>query len=369
MKILLVTTTQFGYLVDYYRYYGYLKKRGYDVRYICIDYGHEKIENGNPDIHYISGQGNKLLRHFKFINGIKKLEEEYKFDRIMLHVFPMISLLLTMIPRRKMYLDIRTVSIHTKFYKRFFFDSLIRIASLLFNHTSAITDIAAQQIGIRKYKLLPVGGAYFINNDNDDDFDNEEYRDIFSGNDDVFIYVGTLNKRGIIDCVKGFHSFKKKNPSARIRFVVIGTSPGGELKEINDYIEKHRLHSLIHTLGYIPQSRLSYFFNNAHCGVSYMPLSMPFSKQPNTKTYEYLVNGLPVVAIASPDNLQMIGNSKVPCGVIIEDSAEGMEQGIGKFLESKHLYNRVDIASEFGKYEWDNIFNIYLDDALSLSAS
>lgn len=28
MKILLVTTNQFGYLVDYHRYYTYLKKKG-----------------------------------------------------------------------------------------------------------------------------------------------------------------------------------------------------------------------------------------------------------------------------------------------------------------------------------------------------
>jgi hypothetical protein len=159
----------------------------------------------------------------------------------------------------------------------------------------------------------------------------------------------------------------KKHPGTRARFVIIGASFGNELQEINDYIEEHKLHDIVHTLGYILQSRLSYFFNNAHCGVSYMPLSMPFSKQPNTKTYEYLVNGIPVMAIKSEDNVQMVNNSKVPCGVIIEDTAEGVEYGVGKILESKHLYVKKDIAQEFKKYEWDNIFNIYLDDALSLS--
>jgi glycosyltransferase involved in cell wall biosynthesis len=260
------------------------------------------------------------------------------------------------------------VSIHTKFYKRLFFDFLIKTASLLFNHTSAITDIAAQQLGIRKYKLLPVGGANF-NTEKEEFFDNEGSRDIFSSGDYVFIYVGTLNKRGILDCVKGFHSYKRKNPSARIRFAIIGTSSGGELKEINEYIEKHQLESFVHTLGYIPQSKLSYYFNHAHCGISYMPLSMPFSQQPNTKTYEYLVNGLPVIAIASPDNLHMVNDAKVQCGVIIEDSPQGMEYGIEKIMESRDLYNKENIAAAFGKYEWDNIFNIYLDDALSLSAS
>lgn len=369
MKILLVTTTQFGYLVDYYRYYNYLKKKGYDVKYVCIDYGHEKIESGNPDITYVKGNGNKLFRHFSFINTIKQLEKQHRFDRIMMHVFPLVTMLLTSIPRRKMYIDVRTVSIHNKLYKRTFFNFLIRIASALFQHTSMITDIAAQQLGIRKYKLLPVGGAYFNSQASSESLEHLQYGHIFSDDHFVFMYVGTLSKRGIIDCVKGFHAYMKKHPQTKARFVIIGASFGNELQEINDYIEEHGLHEQVYTLGYILQSRLSYFFNHAHCGVSYMPLSMPFSKQPNTKTYEYLVNGIPVLAIRSEDNRQMINNSKVPCGILIDDNAKGVEDGIGKILDSHHLFVKQDIAREFKKYEWDNIFNTYLDDALSLSTS
>lgn len=368
MKILLVTTTQFGYLVDYYRYYEYLKKKGHDVKYICIDYGKEKIENGNPDIHYITEEGNKLFRHFRFIHGIKKIEKEHNFDRIMIHVFPLVTSLLGLIPRHKMYIDIRTVSIHTKLYKRAFFNTLIRIASVFFQHTSAITDIAAKQLGIRNYKLLPLGGAYFGDGNPADEM-SEKYRDIFTSGDYLFMYVGTLNKRGIIDCVKGFHSFMKKHPGTRARFLIIGTSIGNELDEINAYIDKHKIQSYIHTLGYIPQSRLSYFFNHVDCGVSYMPLSMPFSKQPSTKTYEYLVNGIPVIAIASLDNINMVNNSNVPAGVLIEDSPQGFEYGVNKILQSKNIYNKEDISREFRQYEWDNLFNIYLEDALSLTAS
>jgi hypothetical protein len=100
-----------------------------------------------------------------------------------------------------------------------------------------------------------------------------------------------------------------------------------------------------------------------------MPLGMPFSRQPNTKTYEYLVNGIPVLAISSADNINMVQNSTVPCGVIIDDSPEEVEIGLREILNSKHLYVREDIAREFKKYQWDNLFNVYLMDALSLSAS
>jgi glycosyltransferase involved in cell wall biosynthesis len=267
-----------------------------------------------------------------------------------------------------MFLDIRTVSIHKNIYERRFFDFMIKFASMLYKNTSSITDVAAKQIGIKKYKLLPLGGAYFGNGTaNTPEY--EQYKHIFNSGYFIFLYVGTLHKRRIIECVQGFHAHMTKHPGTKARFVIIGTSLGNELIEVNDYIEKNNLKDLVHTLGYIPQTRLSYFFNHSHCGISFMPLTMPFPLQPNTKTYEYLVNGIPVIATATLDNIQVVESSRVPCGVIIKDSPEGIESAVGKILESRHLYVKKDIAKEFDKYEWDNLFSIYLDDVLLLTQS
>jgi glycosyltransferase involved in cell wall biosynthesis len=365
MKILLVTTNQFGYLVDYHRYYTYLKRKGHEVKFVCSDYKKERIEGNNPDIYYMPREKNKVKKHFRFMKAIVDADKKHNFDRIMIHVFPLVSLLSLFIKREKIYLDIRTVSIHRKQYKRTFFDFLIRIASLVYKHTSSITDVAAKQIGIRQYKLLPLGGAYFGNQQNGTP-ENDKYKHIFDSGDFIIIYVGTLHKRRIIECVQGFHAYMQKHPGTRARFVIIGTSFENELKEINAYIEKHSLQNMVHTLGYIPQTRLSYFFNHSHCGISFMPLTMPFPLQPNTKTYEYLVNGIPVIATATLDNIQMVETSKVPCGVIIQDNPADIERAVGQILENKHLYKKEDIAREFNRFEWDNLFDIYLGDALML---
>lgn len=365
MKILLVTTNQFGYLVDYHRYYTYLKRKGHDVKFVCSDYRKEKIEGNNPDIIYVPRVKNKVQKHFGFMKAIVDAEKQHNFDRIMIHVFPLVSLLSLFIKKEKIYLDIRTVSIHRKQYKRNFFDFLIKIASNVYRNTSSITDVAAKQIGIRQYKLLPLGGAYFGNQQNGTP-ENDKYKHIFDSGDFIIIYVGTLHKRRIIECVQGFHAYMQKHPEAKARFVIIGTSFENELNEINAYIEKHNLQNMVHTLGYIPQTRLSYFFNHSHCGISFMPLTMPFPLQPNTKTYEYLVNGIPVIATATLDNIQMVETSKVPCGVIIKDNPAEIERGVGHILENRHLYKREDIAREFNRFEWDNLFDIYLGDALML---
>ena len=365
MKILLVTTNQFGYLVDYHRYYTYLKKKGHDVKFVCSDYKKERIEGNNPDVIYVPRVKNKVNKHFRFMKTIVDAERQYKFDRIMIHVFPLVSLLSMFINKQKIFLDIRTLSIHRKQYKRSFFDFLIRFASRVYKNTSSITDVAAKQLGLRHYKLLPLGGAYFGNQQNGTP-ENAIYNHIFENGYFIFIYVGTSFKRRVIECVQGFHAYMNKHPGTKARFIIIGTSSKNELTEINAYIEQHGLQNMVYTLGYIPQARLSYFFNHSHCGIAFIPLTMSYPLQPTTKTYEYLVNGIPVIATATLDNIQMVETSKVPCGVIIKDNPHEVEKAVEKILENKHLYKRDDIAREFNRFEWDNLFDIYLGDALML---
>ena len=56
----------------------------------------------------------------------------------------------------------------------------------------------------------------------------------------------------------------------------------------------------------------------------------------------------------------------MPCGVLIKDSAEGVEWAVGEILKNRDLYKKEDIAREFNRFEWDNLFDIYLGDALML---
>jgi len=57
----------------------------------------------------------------------------------------------------------------------------------------------------------------------------------------------------------------------------------------------------------------------------------------------------------------------MPVGVIVEDSAAGMEEAFGTILRSKELYKKEEIRKEYSRYEWDNLFKIYLEQALSLN--
>lgn len=364
MKILLVSTNQFGYLIDYHRYYTYLVNKGHTVKYITWDYKKERIEKDNPDIIYVSREGTRPLRLMRFIRAIVRYEKQEKFDRIFIHCFPLVTSLLFFISNDKMRLDIRQVAIHSSKYKRKVFDSMMAFAAKRFRHASIITDLAAQHLGVKKYKLLPLGGAYFDSKPAPSEV--EAYGDLFSRGDFIFLYVGTLHKRRMIECVRGFHSFLQKNVNAKARFLIVGQAIYHELDEIKEYIAANGLQDQIFTLGYIPQHKLAIFFKHADCGITFFPLT-PFNDvQPNTKTYEYLINGVPVIATATQDNTKLLTQSPVPCGIVIRDNAAEFESAVATVMNQRGMYNREAIAGEFRKYEWDNLFKQYLDPVLGL---
>jgi len=365
MKILIASTSQFGYLIDYYRYYGYLKNKGHDVKYISWDYGKEKVENNNPDIIYVSRSGSKPARLYRFIKAIIDYEKKMKFDRIMVSCFKLVPSLLLSIPNKKMYLDIRQVAVNDEKYKRTFYDGMMRFAAKRFKNTSIITDLAAQHIGITRYNLLPLGGAYFPKS-SPDDSSLDQYREIFKNDDFIFLYVGTLHKRRMVETAIGFHEFLKKHPGAKAKYLIVGDGYGEDLNNLRKYINDNNLGQYIYSIGYVVQQKLPIFFENADCGVTYFPLT-PFNDvQPSTKTYEYLINGIPVIATSTKDNVKLLTQPGPPCGVVIKDTAEDFERSIGEILANRNIYDKAAIAEKFSEYEWDRLFVRYLDDVLDL---
>ncbi len=169
--------------------------------------------------------------------------------------------------------------------------------------------------------------------------------------------------------MRGFHHFLKNNPDTPVSFIIIGSGIGNELSEIKQYISENNLGNVIHPLGYIPQYRLPLFFKHADCGLSFTPITRFYDIQPNTKTYEYLVNGIPIIATASKDNIRVFNSATIPCGVLIKDTAEEFSKSISEMLAMRDRFCKETIAQEFKKYEWDNLFKIYLEDALMLNSN
>lgn len=343
-KILIITKTQFGYFIDPLKYCEYLKDQ-YNITYVSWDFGLLKSEISGIDTHYLPRKGNKILRYLKFLKDVHDQMNSEKFDLIFMVFFPGVSLLKITNPTKLINLDIRTASVLKNPIRNFLNDLFIKLECSFFTNISVITEGVANNLNVKKFHLLPLGGESFTQKD-------KTFENIH------LIYVGTLENRDMISCVKGFHLFLKnywnETLAKNIKFTLIGDSPGNELSEIKEYIQKNNLEKVIKTEGYVLNTKLQPYMEEANIGISFVPMTDYFDVQPPTKTYEYLLSGLPVIATKTQENIKVINDQN---GVLIEDNAESFCNGLNLLITRKNQFNSSEIRKSNQQHHWGSIIS------------
>ena len=64
-ELLFVDKNPFGILIDTYKYCEYLKEE-YDITYVCIDYGYNKLSMEGVKVVYVPNINSKLFRGVVF---------------------------------------------------------------------------------------------------------------------------------------------------------------------------------------------------------------------------------------------------------------------------------------------------------------
>lgn len=199
---------------------------------------------------------------------------------------------------------------------------------------------------MRNYAILPLGGERFSSG-------SKRFETL------SLLYVGTLINRNMIECVRGFHQFVKSiddNETGKPSFTIIGDSPFGELEEINSYVHEHKLEEYIQTTGYVHSDQLAPYFEKANVGVSYVPITAYFNHQPPTKTFEYLISGLAVIATATEANKEIV---KPSVSELVADNAGSFCSGLQKMRQRREDFDSDRIRNEFQKYTWKNVVKEY----------
>ena len=339
-RILIINRVQFGYHMDTYYYCKYLMKHC-DVTYLSFDVGKPKIHLDKINIHYVKYHGGKLQRFMRFIMACRKAMKQ-GYDVVFMVYFPGCSLLEVINPMTRCVMDIRTGSIQKNRIRRFCANVLLKYEARCFQHVTIISDSLARLIGLnpKRYHVLPLGA------------------DPIDGPPKAFdslnlLYIGTLNKRRMIDTVKGFEKYyREQGEWTSISYRLIGDSSNNELEELRKYVEEHQLAHLITLPGYIPRDQLNHVVNECNVGVSYVPKTKYFDVQPVTKTFEYLMGGMPVIATSTYEHTQVINDTN---GVLIEDSAEAFYKGLLNIFEKRKEFNSIQIKKETLKYSWQGI--------------
>lgn len=351
-NLLIVCQKQFGYHVDTLMYCKYLKR--YQISYLCYDSGLPKQEIKNVKVKYVPLHKNLVLRNFSYFGTIFRFLSQNQVDICFIKYFRGCSFLKLFFPRKKFILDIRTGSIHRSSFFRFVYNFGLRMESVFFKNITAISSSLAEKLNLQKRAMiLPLGSECISDKIKKNDFAR-------------LIYVGTLSNRHIEKTIHGVDLFVRNNPDLkpRIIYTIIGDGYHGEVEKLRALVIRLGLHEHVQVVGRIPFDRLKKFFDNHNIGVSFIPLTPYYDVQPPTKTFDYLLSGMPVIATATSENKKVINNKN---GVLIDDTAESFAIGLQELLEIWCKFSSRDIMDDAQQYHWKYIvenFNNCLDEVV-----
>jgi len=339
-KLLIINRQQFGYHIDTYFYCKYLLKY-YQITYICWDYNKPRIELEGVSVIYIPRTKIKFTRYLSFIRSvISEVNNEYDFYFIKYFIGS--SLLKIRYPNKKYIFDIRTRFINYKPLKRAFLNKILYLESLFFTNITAISQSLAigLNLNLKKVHILPLGSD--IISDNNKTYDSLN-----------LLYVGTLFGRNIEQTVEGFAKFEEEyRDKINCTYKIIGSGYYDEEDKLKKQVNNLQLESKIKVLGRIPHEQLTPYFDECNIGVSYIPMTEHFDSQPPTKTFEYILSGMPTIGTNTTENKKIIHETN---GVLIDDNPNDFYCGLCELHKNKEKYNSNAIRLTCNSNTWENI--------------
>ncbi|MDR4651435.1 MAG: glycosyltransferase [Nitrosomonas sp.] len=342
--IVIITSAQFGYHTDTYYYCKYLKHRC-NVTYIGWNHGLPPVALDGIEIISVSRKGG-LTRVLRLLNAIWR-QTTSKNSIVFIPYFKLLSWFFRLIrPHNPMVLDIRTGSVEKSSILRFLYDNALKIETLFFKHITVISSGLSGKLGLRNTRLLPLGA------------------ETISPADKVFdtcrmLYVGTLYNRRIETLIHGLADYHAQADThdKKIFLTIVGDGSPGQLDGLIAIAAERGLNDIVAFTGRVPHDQLKPIFDTHNVGISYIPLTPFFDHQPPTKTFEYLMSGMPVIATKTNANQLIITSDN---GVLIGDTTEEVCRGIKVMLQKLDRFSSEQIRQSCQDYEWPKIVdNLY----------
>ena len=340
-KLLIISQTQFGYHLDTYYYCKYLRDF-FNITYICWDYNYVKLNLANVKVKYISRKGTKIKRYLRFLFLTSKEIKRNPYDLCFIVYFRGCSILKIINPKEKIVLDIRTGCVGNKYYMRLFYNLLIKSESIFFQNITIISDGLVNLLKLDKERvhILPLGAdVVSVNQKNFDSLN--------------LLYVGKFNNRKIEKTIKGFERFYLKyKDEISIKYTIIGYAIEEAVNKLRKCIANSKSKNAISFVGKVPHNQLKDFFDTHNIGVSFIPIVEYYDCQPATKTFEYILSGMPTIATETTENKKVVNETN---GILIKDNIQDFFEGLVKIYNNRKLYNSERIRETCKAYTWGNI--------------
>lgn len=342
-RILFITRDPFAYNTDLRKWCEHLSDR-YDITCLSFNKGAPYIKIKGVRTIYVPYRKNARL-----LNGIVFLLYSVVVSAffggfIFMMFFPKCHVVSRLLFWKRIHIDVRTLSIEADETTRRHQDAMLRKAVLSAYSASFITPQLIERLDLQKssrYYVLPLGA------------------DIISGTKKEFdtlrlIYIGTFHNRNILDTVIGVHLFLREHHDVSLRYDIVGD--GKETDEIRDYITREGLESQIILHGRRQYDELTNYLDCANIGVSYIPITDYYQYQPPTKTFEYALSGLYLIATDTFCNRQVINDRN---GMLIQDNPQAVCSALEKIQTEKNSFNSDVIRDSMSDWTWKKIIDQY----------
>lgn len=346
-NIVFISIAPYGKLLDYHMY---ITKSSENINNVYYFYspGTPLIRCACKNTSYFSiklPKGPKFITQLLFAFKIIRMLKKSSFDLIIVEYFKYAFLIRIFLRKNNFLLDIRTGSVSIRFSK--WKNLILKINSLFFKNISILSyDLGRKLLDPKPFYYLPLGGYYF--NKKSAKYENEISRKNFSITEDDFVllYVGTFFNRQLEKTILGFKEVLKKIKF--LKYFIIGF--GEEKNKLQDIINKNSLNNNILILDYIPIENLAPYFKIADIGISFVPIIDEFDLQLPTKTFDYLVNGLPVLATKTTANKSVVNKIN---GILIDDTSKSFASGLEKMISAYNNFNFNLIKENSKQYRWE----------------
>jgi len=352
-----------------YEYTQNLAKLGYDVSVIVAgreeDPTYEEINGVKVYRIFPRNKAQRDLRSlFTFTTNagrcVNRIVKEEKIDIIHLYYTMGASLIYEMLSdkRIKTILDIRSAPITLRYLSGFAGRMYAKFRKCLLESEVKNFDIITVpeiKIGMNLFDYkkrifeLPLGANFNIFHPGTDKGVRSKYG--LEGKK-VVIYVGAVYpQRRLENLLTGFKRVVKDCNTARL--LIVGGGP--DLKRLSGMAERLNIDDNVIFTGYVPYYDVPNFMRASDVAVSFVPITAEYNYQPPVKTMEYLASGLPTVATSTYSHRKIIKDKKN--GVLVNDDAESVYQGLSQLIEDSSLSNKIRERSRNSvkNYDWSEI--------------
>jgi glycosyltransferase involved in cell wall biosynthesis len=238
--------------------------------------------------------------------------------------------------------DIRSGFLVKNGYKRFLLNRILRYECRKLRHITINSRMLAKYLGFAEGEVteLPLGAE-----------------PVSVGPRDLrrlhLLYVGALSKRHVELTVAGLKQYMNRCGAETVRrYDIVGAGSIEEEQKIREAILENGLEDFVKMHGYVPRERMAAFLKSANVGVSFVPLTAYYDMQPVTKTYEFLMAGLPIIATRTTQNRQLVNDTN---GVLIEDTPESFARGLAKIKSKLPGLSPLAIQGASLQHSWENV--------------